>query len=144
MAHEKFHYRSLEEIKQKAKELELHIPFAEDTQALAKPIHIRNTTLTNRLGIAPMEGADSLPDGSPSEYTKRRYIRQAKGGSAIIWFEAISIVQEGRSSRTQLLLTEENLDNYKAFLQEIKEEGMKANGFAPYLIMQANETHLVR
>ena len=71
MAHEKFHYRSLEEIKQKAKELELHIPFAEDTQALAKPIHIRNTTLTNRLGIAPMEGADSLPDGSPSEYTKR-------------------------------------------------------------------------
>lgn len=140
MAHEKFHYRSLEEIKQKAKELELHIPFAEDTQALAKPIHIRNTTLTNRLGIAPMEGADSLPDGSPSEYTKRRYIRQAKGGSAIIWFEAISIVQEGRSSRTQLLLTEENLDNYKAFLQEIKEEGMKANGFAPYLIMQANHS----
>ena len=140
MAHEKFHYRSLEEIKQRAKELELHIPFAEDTQALAKPIHIRNTTLTNRLGIAPMEGADSLPDGSPSEYTKRRYIRQAKGGSAIIWFEAISIVQEGRSSRTQLLLTEENLDNYKAFLQEIKEEGMKANGFAPYLIMQANHS----
>lgn len=140
MAYEKFHYRSLEEIKQKAKELELHIPFAEDTQALAKPIHIRNTTLTNRLGIAPMEGADSLPDGSPSEYTKRRYIRQAKGGSAIIWFEAISIVQEGRSSRTQLLLTEENLDNYKAFLQEIKEEGMKANGFAPYLIMQANHS----
>ncbi len=140
MAHEKFHYRSLEEIKQKAKELELHIPFAEDTQALAKPIHIRNTTLTNRLGIAPMEGADSLPDGSPSEYTKRRYIRQAKGGSAIIWFEAISIVQEGRSSRTQLLLTKENLDNYKAFLQEIKEEGMKANGFAPYLIMQANHS----
>ena len=140
MAHEKFHYRSLEEIKQKAKELELHIPFAEDTQALAKPIHIRNTTLTNRLGIAPMEGADSLPDGSPSEYTKRRYIRQAKGGSAIIWFEAISIVQEGRSSLTQLLLTEENLDNYKAFLQEIKEEGMKANGFAPYLIMQANHS----
>ena len=140
MAHEKFHYRSLEEIKQKAKELELHIPFAEDTQALAKPIHIRNTTLTNRLGIAPMEGADSLPDGSPSEYTKRRYIRQAKGGSAIIWFEAISIVQEGRSFRTQLLLTEENLDNYKAFLQEIKEEGMKANGFAPYLIMQANHS----
>lgn len=140
MAHEKFHYRSLEEIKQKAKELELHIPFAEDTQALAKPIHIRNTTLTNRLGIAPMEGADSLPDGSPSEYTKRRYIRQAKGGSAIIWFEAISIVQEGRSSRTQLLLTEENLDNYKAFLQEIKEEGMKANSFAPYLIMQANHS----
>ena len=87
-----------------------------------------------------MEGADSLPDGSPSEYTLRRYVNEAIGGSAVIWFEAISIVEEGRSSRTQLLLTKENLENYKRFTAAIKEAGRKANGFEPYLIMQANHS----
>ncbi len=140
MAHEKFRYRTLEEAKQKAAELNLHIPFAQDTKILTTPLKAGNHIFPNRMGIAPMEGADSLPDGSPSEYTKRRYVRMTKGGSAVIWFEAISIVQEGRSSKTQLLLTEENLDNYKAFIADIKEEGMRANGFAPYLIMQANHS----
>lgn len=140
MPHEKFHYRTLEELKEKAEELKLHIPLAQDTTSLAQPLKVRNHTFPNRMGIAPMEGADSLPDGSPSEYTKRRYKRQARGGSAVIWFEAISIVQEGRSSKTQLLLTNENLDSYKTFIQEVKEEGLKANGFAPYLIMQANHS----
>ena len=60
-----------------------------------------------------MEGADSLADGSPSEYTLRRYVKDAEGGSAVIWFEAISIVPEGRSGRTQLYLCRENLDQYK-------------------------------
>ena len=87
-----------------------------------------------------MEGADSLPDGSPSEYTLRRYVNEAIGGSAVIWFEAISIVEEGRSSRTQLLLTKENLESYKRFTDAIKEAGRKANGFEPYLIMQANHS----
>ena len=72
MAHEKFHYRSPEELKQRIAELGLHIPLAKNTQVLAEPIRVRNITLPNRMGIAPMEGADSLPDGSPSEYTRRQ------------------------------------------------------------------------
>lgn len=140
MAHEKFHYRTLEEVQKKAAELNLHLPFAEDTHILAQPLTVRNLTLQNRLGIAPMEGADSLPDGSPSEYTARRYVNEAIGGSAIIWFEAISIVEEGRSSRTQLLLTKDNVEAYKKLTQQVKEAGRKANGFAPYLIMQANHS----
>ena len=69
----------------------------------------------NRLGIAPMEGADSLPDGSSSEFTTTRYVNEAKGGSAVIWLEAVSIVPEGRPGRTQLLLSRENLEAYKVF-----------------------------
>lgn len=87
-----------------------------------------------------MEGADSLEDGSPSDYTIRRYVNEAIGGSALIWFEAISIVPEGRSSKTQLLLTEENVESYKRMNEKIKEAGRKANGFEPYLIMQANHS----
>ena len=70
----------------------------------------------------------------------RRYVNEAIGGSALIWFEAISIVPEGRSSKTQLLLTEENVESYKRMNEKIKEAGRKANGFEPYLIMQANHS----
>ena len=140
MAHEKFHYKSLEEVQAKAAELGLSLPFAADTSALTKPLTVRNITFPNRMGIAPMEGADSTPDGAPSEDTLRRDVNEAIGGSAVIWFEAISIVEEGRSSKTQLLLTRETLDAYKAFTAAIKEAGLKTNGFAPYLIMQANHS----
>ncbi len=140
MAHERFHYKSLDEVQAKAQELGLHLPFAADTRALAAPLKVRNITLPNRLGVAPMEGADSLPDGSPSEYTVRRYVNEAVGGSAVIWFEAISIVEEGRSSQTQLLINEANLDSYKAMVEKVKQAGLAANGFAPYLILQANHS----
>lgn len=140
MIHEKFHYKTLDEVQQKAAEMNLHLPFAKDTSVLTTTIQGKNFSFPNRMGIAPMEGADSLPDGSPSDYTTRRYINEAIGGSAIIWFEAISIVEEGRSSKTQLLLTKDTLENYKSFTAKIKEAGLKANGFAPYLIMQANHS----
>lgn len=140
MKHEKFTYKSLEEIKGKAKELGVHLPFAEDTRILSEPLQIGGVVLKNRLGTAPMEGADSLADGSPSEMTKRRYIRNAEGGSGTLWFEAISIVPEGRSSCHQLMLTRENLDAYKRLTEEIKEAGRKKTGEAPFLVMQANHS----
>ena len=140
MQHEKFTYKSLDELKAKAESLKVHLPFLEDISVLAKPLAFGNVVLKNRLGIAPMEGADALPDGSPSRLTTRRYVREAEGGSGLIWFEAISIVPEGRSSAHQLMLTKDNLEQYKRFTEEIKEAGRKANGFAPYLVMQANHS----
>lgn len=140
MAHERFHYKSLEEVEQKASELGLTLPFAENTKILAEPLKVRNITFPNRLGIAPMEGADSTPEGAPSDYTVRRYVNEAIGGSSVIWFEAISIVEEGRSSKTQLLLNQDTLEEFKKMTAAVKEAGMKANGFAPYLIMQANHS----
>ena len=116
------------------------MPFSSSTDILKTPLKVGNVTFHNRMGIAPMEGADSLEDGSPSDYTIRRYVNEAIGGSALIWFEAISIVPEGRSSKTQLLLTEENVESYKRMNEKIKEAGRKANGFEPYLIMQANHS----
>lgn len=140
MSHERFHYKSVDKIKQRGEELGLSLPFAQDTTILTNSLWINGIKLSNRLGIAPMEGADSLEDGSPSYYTTRRYINEAIGGSAIIWFEAISIVEEGRSSKTQLLLSRENLESYKRLIETVKESGMKANGFAPFLVMQANHS----
>ena len=140
MKHERFYYKNLDEIKAKADELQVHLPFAEDTHVLTEEVSFGNVILKNRLGIAPMEGADALPDGSPSEMTTRRYVREAQGAAGMIWFEAISIVPEGRSSAHQLMLTRENLEQYKKLTAAVKEAGIKANGFAPYLVMQANHS----
>ena len=140
MKHEKFHYRTLEEVKAKEKELGISLPFADNTKILGTPISVGSVTLPNRLGSAPMEGADSTPDGKPSDYTLRRYKRIAEGGAAIIWFEAISVAEEGRSSSTQLLITQDNVDDYKRFTAAIKEAGLKKNGYAPFLILQANHS----
>ena len=140
MSQERFHYKTLEEVKERAEELKVYLPFSSSTDILKTPLKVGNVTFHNRMGIAPMEGADSLEDGSRSDYTIRRYVNEAIGGSALIWFEAISIVPEGRSSKTQLLLTEENVESYKRMNEKIKEAGRKANGFEPYLIMQANHS----
>jgi len=140
MKHEKFHYKNLEELQTKAEELGVHLPFAKDTKVLSQKVTFANVTLENRIGIAPMEGNDSLPDGSPSELTARRYIKEAEGRNGLLWFEAISIVPEARSGAHQLMLTKENVENFKRLTHQVKEAGIKANGFAPYLVMQANHS----
>lgn len=141
MKHERFHYRSLEEVRAKAAELGVTLPFAENTDALKRPLDLGGGILMDsRIGTAPMEGADSLPDGSPSEYTRRRYVRLAEGGSALLWFEAISIAEEGRSSASQLLITKENLESYKRLTDAVKEAGIRERGRAPFLILQANHS----
>ena len=138
--HEKFHYRSLEELKARAEELGVYLPFSEDTAVLFEEADAGDAHFHNRLGTAPMEGADAEPDGSPSELTRTRYLNEAAGGSGMIWYEAVSIVPEGRSSAHQLMITRENLDAYKRLNEALKETGEKQNGFAPYLVMQANHS----
>ncbi len=139
-AHEKFHYKTLGEVKAKCTELGFSLPFAESTKILSTPLRIGNVTLDNRLGSAPMEGADSLPDGSPSDFTLRRYRKVAEGGAAVMWFEAISIVEEGRSSMTQLLITPDNVGEFRKLTDEVKEAGLRKNGYAPFLVLQANHS----
>ncbi len=138
--HERFHYKSTEDIRKRAEELGVSIPFANDCAILRTSTGTDPCRFANRLGTAPMEGADSLPDGSPSELTERRYLREARGGSAILWFEAVSIVKEARSSATQLYIDEFNLDSYKRLTEKIRTEAVKANGREPYLVMQANHS----
>ncbi len=140
MPHEVFHYPTKESLIKRAQELGVHIPIAADAAVLGRPLTTGCVTLKNRMGTAPMEGADSLPNGAPSAYTVRRYARQAAGGSAVIWFEAISIVPEGRSSQTQLLLTEDTLEPWKKLVEEVRRAAAESTGQDVYLIMQANHS----
>ena len=81
MPQEKFHYKSLEEVKRRAAELGVDLPFAADTHALTQPLTVRNITFPNRLGIAPMEGADSTPEGAPAAMSTRLSAAARSSGS---------------------------------------------------------------
>ncbi len=133
-------FRSLEALREKARSLGVALPFSDNTAVLGEPLAFCGLTLPNRLGSAPMEGADSEDDGAPSELTARRYIRLAEGGFALLWFEAVSMTENGRSSARQLLLNEATLDAFRRLTEAVKEAGLKQNGFAPVLVLQANDS----
>ena len=136
----RFHYQSLQDIRDRLDQLGVALPLSEDAGVLKEGFSIGNATIPNRMGIAPMEGFDSSPDGTPSELACRRYLRYAKGGAGLIWFEAVTIVPEGRSSQKQLFLNRETLPAFQRLIDEMREEGLKKNGYAPYLVMQANHS----
>ncbi|MDR1599882.1 MAG: flavin oxidoreductase/NADH oxidase [Oscillospiraceae bacterium] len=140
MPHERFHYGSLTEFEQTAARESAWLPLSEDLSTLSRPLTMRNHTLSNRIAIQPMEGADGTLDGSPGELTVRRYERFAAGGAALIWFEAVAVIHEGRANPRQLMLTEHNLDAYKRLVDRIREVGIHANGYAPLIIMQATHS----
>lgn len=56
VAHERFHYKNLEELKARAQALGADLPFAADTRVLAEPVSFGPVTVPNRLGIAPDGG----------------------------------------------------------------------------------------
>ncbi|MBR6789500.1 MAG: flavin oxidoreductase/NADH oxidase, partial [Oscillospiraceae bacterium] len=135
-----FHYKTSEEMLNEAAGLGVHLPFSEDLSALKKPLDLGGKVLPNRIVIQPMEGCDSEPDGSPSELVRRRYDRFARSGAGLIWFEACAVVPEGRANPLQSMLTEKNLDSFKALTERIREEAVRAGNPAPLIVLQATHS----
>jgi 2,4-dienoyl-CoA reductase-like NADH-dependent reductase (Old Yellow Enzyme family) len=133
--HERFRSKSKEELIEKATTLGLDLPFNEDISVLFTPVTIGANNISNRLVVQPMEGYDSSKDGSPTDLTRRRYLRYAEGGSGIIWFEAVAVSAEGRSNPRQLWLHQENIDNYEFLCSDIRKHAM-AHNQNPMLVIQ--------
>ncbi len=129
-------YMSLDEFKKESEKL----LFTEDTNVLKTPLKVGSKTVPNRLVCQAMEGCDGKTDGSPDVLTKRRYDRFAKGGAGLIWFEATAVLEEGRANPRQLYITQDNLDQFKKQVDEIKETALKENGIEPIVIMQATHS----
>ena len=70
--HEKFNFKSLDDIKNKVTELGLNIDFSEDFSPLWQPKKIGGKTAPNSMAVLPMEGCDSNTDGSPSDLVYQR------------------------------------------------------------------------
>lgn len=126
--HETFAFQSSEELLKRAYDLAVELPFQTDLSPLFEDITLGSKKIGNRLSIQPMEGYDANPDGSPSDLTYRRYKRFASGGSSLLWFEATSVVPEGRSNPHQLWLHEQSLDGFKRLVEEIRQEAFQSFG----------------
>ncbi len=133
-------YTSQEEFESQKGALSLDLPCSETTDILKESVTIGAKTIPNRLACQAMEGCDGTRGGSPDELTVRRYHRFAAGGAGIIWFEATACTEAGRANPRQLWLHEENKDDFRRILDEIRETAMRENGYAPVIIMQATHS----
>ena len=115
------------------------LPMSRDVSILAESLEINSKRIPNRLACQAMEGCDGTRDGAPGELTFRRYKRFAEGGAGVIWFEATACAHDGRANPRQLWLHDGNADVFKRIVNEIRENSMRVNGYAPLIIMQ--DTH---
>jgi 2,4-dienoyl-CoA reductase (NADPH2) len=102
---------------------------------LFNPFRLEGITVANRFVVQPMEGYDSEDNGSPSELTKRRYLRYASGGSSVIWYEAVSVNQNGRSNPHQLWIHGKNYESFSRLNDMIRKDSGKI-GIDPFLVIQ--------
>ncbi len=99
-------------------------------------LSLHNITVNNRIVFHPMEGCDGTSEGAVDELTRRRYLRFAKSGAGIIWFEATAVTNEGRANPRQLFLNKKTKGSFESLIKEIKEVSLKENGFEPVIIVQ--------
>ena len=131
---DKFHYNSYDELESKAAELGLHFPHSDNVkEVFARKVKVEGSNIEtkNSLAIHPMEGFDGELNGAPSELTWRRYKRFASGGAGLFWFEATAVCPESRSSKRQLYINDETVEEYKKLAETMHE----LSGGAP-IIMQ--------
>lgn len=103
---------------------------------LQTPVTIADKKIPNRVVLQPMEGCDCLEDGRPSELTIEKYIRAAKSGAGLIWFEANAVCPEGRTNPRQMMLTQENLPAFKQLVQQVRAVAKESCGCSPVCILQ--------
>ncbi len=133
-------YMTEDDFAQQNRVLGTDLPYALDTAMLSAPLLVGSKQIANRLACQAMEGCDGTATGEPGELTLRRYDRFARGGAGLIWFEATAVMEEGRANPCQLWIREENLDAFKQIVEDIKEAGLKENGYEPVVIMQATHS----
>ena len=103
---------------------------------LSTPYQCENFCLQNRVCFQPMEGCDGTEEGAPSELTENKYLSYAKGGAALIWFEATATVPEGRANPRQLYICEKTYASFALLVEKIKETCLRENGYEPKIICQ--------
>ena len=92
--------------------------------------------IPNRVVFQPMEGCDCHEDGSPHELTVTKYMKAARSGAGLIWFEACAVCPEGRTNVRQMMLTRDNAESFRTLVSEIKRTARDECGISPILILQ--------
>jgi 2,4-dienoyl-CoA reductase (NADPH2) len=136
--HRRFRYCDSTALRQEIAELELPVPWDEDTGILLTPIPVGSTELPNRLAVHPMEGFDAGFDGIPGNTAFRRYRRYGSGGAGLIWFEATAVVAEGRSNPRQFYLHEGSVAAFERLARATRRAANESWGqrHNPLLVLQ--------
>ena len=92
--------------------------------------------LQNRIVLQPMEGCDCLENGAPHPLTVAKYQSAARSGAALIWFEANAVCPEGRTNPRQMMLTEENKEQFSSLLADLRRIAAEECGIKPVFILQ--------
>ena len=134
--HERFHIRSIDELRESIEKHGLNIPVSEDLSILSEGLDLAGKHVANRFAVQPMEGFDAGPDGGPGELTYRRYERYARGGFGLIWMEATAVRAEARSNPNQLYIHEGNVDGYRDLITATRKAAMDAHGRDIVIVLQ--------
>jgi NADPH2 dehydrogenase len=96
----------------------------------------------NRWCIHPMEGWDANRDGSPSEFTLRRWRNFGASGAKLIWGgEAAAVQPDGRANPRQTLATDANLRGLAQLRETLVAEHAAKFGSTDDLFVGLQLTH---
>ena len=142
----RFHYKSLAELEQAARELGCEaVAFepgaARVREVLARPVEVGPLRVGNSICIHPMEGCDGDLEGRPGELTWRRYDRFARGGAKLIWFEATAVREDGRANTRQLWIREQNWEDFARILDMLRRVHRETYGSSDDLLEPIQLTH---
>jgi 2,4-dienoyl-CoA reductase-like NADH-dependent reductase (Old Yellow Enzyme family) len=135
---DRFSFKTADALRLKAEALGLVLPFADDLGILIEPAIVGRRRVPNRIAAQPMEGCDATPEGAPSDLTIRRYERFGAGGAGLIWFEATSVVANGRANPRQLFITPANESGFRHLVDVTRAAARRRFGPShdPYLVLQ--------
>lgn len=136
--HERFHLRTLSDLKKNLSALSLSLPISDDLSVLSERVKIGKHSLPNRFVVHPMEGFDSDVNGAPGPLSFRRYCRYAEGGSGLIWFEATAVMNKCRTNSGQFWLHGETVGVFKELVKATrgKAQNIFGSDHKPLLILQ--------
>jgi len=127
---------TVEEFKKKMTDAGQAFPVREDLSILSEPIKIGDKVIPNRMCIQPLEGFDGTKEGNPSDLIFRRYERYAKGGAGLLWYESITVSDDGRCNPLQMIIKESTLSEIKRLVYETNEIAIQEFGRKPYNVLQ--------
>jgi NADPH2 dehydrogenase len=99
-------------------------------------------TIGNSLCILPMEGWDGTLDGKPTEFTKNRWVKFAVSGAKLLFgCEAVAVCHEGKANPNQLVINDENFEEFVNLRQLILEKHTEKFGTTDDLVIGLQLTH---
>ena len=141
-------FKDIASFRQRLRELNLELPADDriltsvEDSPLAQPIKLGALSAGSRWCIHPMEGWDANRDGSPSEFTLRRWRNFGLSGAKLIWGGEASAVQaDGRSSPRQIMAAPENKAGLASLLGALKSAHRDRFGSLDDLVVGLQLTH---